>query len=215
MDGVSLCRLRDEDVHGLRLTVGVQLGPEELEAVRAAAGRAEAMSVGLRYLSVRPRSRREVERRLGRDRIDGGRDSTRAGTSGSAGVSRRRAVRGQLRAGSHSAPALRNPSHAVRPSRTRRLSGGCGSRHPRGDGGRGRDGRGIALSRRDRAGAEACGRGPGEGTSTAVRLPGQTGGSPPAAFEHGSTRTGRMRMARRDSAGRNGKTRATSRTDTR
>lgn len=71
LDGVSLCRLRDEDVHGLRLTVGVQLGPEELEAVRAAAGRAEAMSVGLRYLSVRPRSRREVERRLGRDRIDG------------------------------------------------------------------------------------------------------------------------------------------------
>lgn len=28
------------------------------------------MSVGLRYLSVRPRSRREVERRLRRDRID-------------------------------------------------------------------------------------------------------------------------------------------------
>ena len=70
LDGVSLCRLRDEDVYRLRLDVGLQLGPGELEAVQAAAGRAEAMLVGLRYLSVRPRSRREVERRLRRDRID-------------------------------------------------------------------------------------------------------------------------------------------------
>ncbi len=69
LDGASLCRLPDEDIHRLRLDVGLRLGPAELDAVQAAAGRAEAMLVGLRYLSVRPRSRREVERRLRRDRI--------------------------------------------------------------------------------------------------------------------------------------------------
>ncbi|WP_419856862.1 regulatory protein RecX [Candidatus Palauibacter irciniicola] len=57
-------------MHRLRLEVGLQLGSTELDAVQAAGGRAEAMFVGLRYLSVRPRSRREVERRLWRDRID-------------------------------------------------------------------------------------------------------------------------------------------------
>ena len=70
LDGVSLCRIPDEDVHRLRLDVGLTLGSAELDAVRVAGGRAEAMFVGLRYLSVRPRSRREVERRLWRDRID-------------------------------------------------------------------------------------------------------------------------------------------------
>ena len=70
LDGVSLCRIPDEDVHRLRLDVGLTLGSAELDAVQAAGGRAEAMFVGLRYLSVRPRSRREVERRLWRDRID-------------------------------------------------------------------------------------------------------------------------------------------------
>ena len=70
LDGTPLCVLPDEDVFRLRLTVGAHLGETELEAVRSSAGRAEAMRVGLRYLSVRPRSRREVERRLRRDRID-------------------------------------------------------------------------------------------------------------------------------------------------
>jgi len=70
LDGVFLCRLPDEEVHRLRLDVGLRLGSAELEAVQAAGGRAEAMSVGLRYLSVRPRSRREVERGMRRDRID-------------------------------------------------------------------------------------------------------------------------------------------------
>ena len=41
-----------------------------MAALHAAAARAEALRVGLRYLSARPRSRREVERRLRRDRID-------------------------------------------------------------------------------------------------------------------------------------------------
>ncbi len=57
-------------MHRLRLDVGLRLRSAELEAVQAAGGRAEAMFVGLRYLSVRPRSRRETERRLRRDRID-------------------------------------------------------------------------------------------------------------------------------------------------
>ncbi|MYA32985.1 MAG: regulatory protein RecX [Gemmatimonadales bacterium] len=57
-------------MHRLRLEVGLRLGFAELDAVQTARGRAEAMFVGLRYLSVRPRSRREVERRLWRDRID-------------------------------------------------------------------------------------------------------------------------------------------------
>ena len=70
LDGTPLCVLPDEDVVRLRLRVGVHLGETELDAVRSSAGRAEAMRVGLRYLSVRPRSRREVERRLRRDRID-------------------------------------------------------------------------------------------------------------------------------------------------
>lgn len=70
LDGASLCRLPDDDVYRLRLEVGLQLAPAGVDAVQAAAGRAEAMLVGLRYLSVRPRSRREVERRLRRDRID-------------------------------------------------------------------------------------------------------------------------------------------------
>ncbi|WP_419161259.1 regulatory protein RecX [Candidatus Palauibacter sp.] len=71
MDGVPLCLLPDQDVHHLRIEVGVELREVEVDAVRASAARAEAMRVGLRYLSVRPRSRREVERRLRRDRIDG------------------------------------------------------------------------------------------------------------------------------------------------
>ncbi|WP_419949410.1 regulatory protein RecX [Candidatus Palauibacter sp.] len=70
MDGTPLCALPDEDVVRLRLRIGADLGETELEAVRSSAGRAEAMRVGLRYLSVRPRSRREVERRMRRDRID-------------------------------------------------------------------------------------------------------------------------------------------------
>ncbi|MCY3599582.1 MAG: regulatory protein RecX [Gemmatimonadetes bacterium] len=70
MDGAFLCRLPDEDAYRLRLEVGLRLESAELEAVQAAGGRAEAMFVGLRYLSVRPRSRRETERRLRRDRID-------------------------------------------------------------------------------------------------------------------------------------------------
>ena len=70
MDGAFLCRLPDEDASRLRLEVGLRLESAELEAVQAAGGRAEAMFVGLRYLSVRPRSRRETERRLRRDRID-------------------------------------------------------------------------------------------------------------------------------------------------
>ncbi|WP_420634050.1 regulatory protein RecX [Candidatus Palauibacter sp.] len=71
MDDVPLCLLPDEDVYRLRLEVGVELGEVEVDAVRASAARSGAMRVGLRYLSVRPRSRWEVERRLQRDRIDG------------------------------------------------------------------------------------------------------------------------------------------------
>ena len=70
LDGAAPCLLPDEDVYRLRLEVGADLGETELAAVRTSAARAEAMRVGLRHLSVRPRSRREVERRLRRDRID-------------------------------------------------------------------------------------------------------------------------------------------------
>ena len=70
LDGTPLCVLPDEEVVHLRLRVGAHLGETELEGVRSSAGRAEAMRIGLRYLSVRPRSRREVERRMRRDRID-------------------------------------------------------------------------------------------------------------------------------------------------
>lgn len=69
LDGTPLCLLPDEEVYRLRIEVGADLGEDELEAVRSSANRAEAMRVGLRYLTVRPRSRLEIERRLRRDRL--------------------------------------------------------------------------------------------------------------------------------------------------
>ena len=70
LDGGAPCLLPDDDVYRLRLEVGAELDEGELDALRSSAGRAEAMRVGLRYLTVRPRSRHELERRLRRERID-------------------------------------------------------------------------------------------------------------------------------------------------
>ena len=69
LDGASLCLLPDEQVWRLGLKAGVELEEADLEAVRVAAESAEALRIGLRYLSVRPRSRREIELRLRRDSI--------------------------------------------------------------------------------------------------------------------------------------------------
>lgn len=69
LDGAPLCLLPDDEVWRLRLELGSELADGDVEEVRRSAERAEAMRVGLRYLSVRPRSRREVERRLRRDRV--------------------------------------------------------------------------------------------------------------------------------------------------
>ncbi len=49
---------------------GDSIEQNELEALLLESQRAEAMRIGLRYLSVRPRSRREVDRRLRRDRLE-------------------------------------------------------------------------------------------------------------------------------------------------
>ena len=70
LDGGPPCLLSDEDVCRLRLEVGAELDEGQCDALRSSAARAEAMRVGLRYLTVRPRSQRELERRLRRERID-------------------------------------------------------------------------------------------------------------------------------------------------
>lgn len=69
LDGASLCLLPDEQVWRLGLKAGVEFEGADLEAVLVAAESAEALRIGLRYLSVRPRSRREIELRLRRDSI--------------------------------------------------------------------------------------------------------------------------------------------------
>lgn len=70
LDGAPLCVLPQEDVWRLGLAKGDSIEQNELEALLLESQRAEAMRIGLRYLSVRPRSRREVDRRLRRDRLE-------------------------------------------------------------------------------------------------------------------------------------------------
>ena len=70
LDGASPVVLPEEDVVRLGLIVGCGIPSEELERVRRIAERAEATRVAVRYLSARPRSCREVELRLRRDRFD-------------------------------------------------------------------------------------------------------------------------------------------------
>ncbi len=71
LDGALVYLLPDEEVLRLGLRTGAEIAAADLEIVRATAERAEALRIGLRYLSVRPRSRLEVVRRLRRDRMTG------------------------------------------------------------------------------------------------------------------------------------------------
>lgn len=66
LDGASRILLPDDEIPRLSLAVGDDIDPDRLARVRAAAARAEAIRGALRYLSARPRSRREVELRLER-----------------------------------------------------------------------------------------------------------------------------------------------------
>ena len=66
LDGALLVMLPEEDVGRLGLAAGTEIDQAELAAVQEAAEYAEASRVALRYLSVRPRTRREVESRLRR-----------------------------------------------------------------------------------------------------------------------------------------------------
>lgn len=70
LDGASPILLPDEDAARLALAAGDRIDPDRLERVRDAAARAGAIRRALRYLSTRPRSRREVELRLERIGVD-------------------------------------------------------------------------------------------------------------------------------------------------
>lgn len=67
LEGASAVPLPEEEIVRLGLEPGRIVTRRELDGLRLASERAEAMRIGLRYLSVRPRSRREVEVRLRRD----------------------------------------------------------------------------------------------------------------------------------------------------
>ena len=69
LDGASYILLPDQDVSRLGLTVGCTIEEADLACLRGTAELAEAMRVGLRYLSVRPRSCREIELRLLREKL--------------------------------------------------------------------------------------------------------------------------------------------------
>ena len=69
LDGASHILLPEEDIWRLGLTLGCEIEEADLGTVQRTAELAEALRVGLRYLSVRPRSCREIELRLLRDRM--------------------------------------------------------------------------------------------------------------------------------------------------
>lgn len=69
LDGASAFRLPEEDWRETGLAIGDPVDASVLARIQAAAERAEAIRGALRYLSVRPRSRRELERALGRKRM--------------------------------------------------------------------------------------------------------------------------------------------------
>ena len=64
LDGASAVVLPRERVFALTLREGQEIDVSDLEELKAEAERAEAMRLALSYLSVRPRSREEVARRL-------------------------------------------------------------------------------------------------------------------------------------------------------
>jgi regulatory protein len=70
LDGAFACRLPTEVIQTIGLSVGDSIDPADLEKLQEEAQRQEAMRQALRYLSVRPRSRWEVERKL-RDKGQG------------------------------------------------------------------------------------------------------------------------------------------------
>jgi len=69
LDGVSCVILPEEEVSRRGLAVGIEIDQADLAALQDAAAQAEASRIALRYLAVRPRSRREVESRLGREHL--------------------------------------------------------------------------------------------------------------------------------------------------
>lgn len=66
LDGEPRCEVTGSIAGRLGLAEGTELSDEEVEALLAEGRRREAMDAALEYLSHRPRSRREVERRLER-----------------------------------------------------------------------------------------------------------------------------------------------------
>ena len=69
LDGASCILLPDQDIARLGLTIGCTIEETDLASLQSTAELAEAMRVGLRYLSVRPRSCREIELRLLREKL--------------------------------------------------------------------------------------------------------------------------------------------------
>ena len=70
LDGASRILLPDDEAGRLGLVAGDLVDPDRLARVRTAAARAEAIRGALGYLSTRPRSRWEVERRLRKKGVD-------------------------------------------------------------------------------------------------------------------------------------------------
>ena len=70
VDGASCILLPDQDIARLGLTIGSTIEETDLASLQSTAELAEAMRVGLRYLSVRPRSCREIELRLLREKLE-------------------------------------------------------------------------------------------------------------------------------------------------
>lgn len=66
LDGEARCEVTVSIAERFDLSKGAELSTEEVEALLAEGRRREAMDAALAYLSHRPRSRREVERRLER-----------------------------------------------------------------------------------------------------------------------------------------------------
>ena len=70
LDGASSLLLPEDQVLSLGLAAGDRVSAVDLERIEHAAGRAEAMRIALRYLSVRPRARRELVIQLRRKGLD-------------------------------------------------------------------------------------------------------------------------------------------------
>jgi len=69
LDDASAFLLPNEEVLRLGLSSGEEIAAGRLQDISRAAGRAEAMRIALHYLSVRPRSRRELLLQLRRKRM--------------------------------------------------------------------------------------------------------------------------------------------------